>query len=91
MRNGHVLLRRYDDRGGTGCRSCGSEFTRVEARAGERDEYFARLERARIGSCLLYTSDAADERSCVDFGGRRIIKKKNDGRRTDEAQTKQTA
>ena len=29
-----------------------------------------------IGSCLLYTSDAADERSSVDLGGRRIIKKK---------------
>ena len=29
------------------------------------------------GNCLLYTSDAADERSSVDLGGRRIIKKKN--------------
>ena len=27
-------------------------------------------------SCLLYTSDAADEMQCVDLGGRRIIKKK---------------
>ena len=27
--------------------------------------------------CLLYTSDAADERSSVDLGGRRIIKKKH--------------
>ena len=26
--------------------------------------------------CLLYTFDAADERSSVDLGGRRIIKKK---------------
>ena len=26
--------------------------------------------------CLLYTSDAADERSSVDLGGRRIITKK---------------
>ena len=26
--------------------------------------------------CLLYTSDAADERSSVDLGGRRILKKK---------------
>ena len=35
--------------------------------------------------CLLYTSDAADERSSVDLGGRRIIKKKNissDGERS---------
>ena len=30
-----------------------------------------------IKPCLLYTSDAADERSSVDLGGRRIIKKKN--------------
>ena len=37
-----------------------------EAKADQRDEH-----------CLLYTSDAADERSSVDLGGRRIIKKKN--------------
>ena len=30
----------------------------------------------RAYHCLLYTSDAADERSSVDLGGRRIIKKK---------------
>ena len=30
----------------------------------------------RGDACLLYTSDAADERSSVDLGGRRIIKKK---------------
>ena len=29
-----------------------------------------------VGRCLLYTSDAAAERSRVDLGGRRIIKKK---------------
>ena len=29
-----------------------------------------------FNDCLLYTSDAADERSSVDLGGRRIIKKK---------------
>ena len=26
-------------------------------------------------SCILYTSDAADEEDSVDLGGRRIIKK----------------
>ena len=31
---------------------------------------------AQYNACLLYTSDAADERSSVDLGGRRIIKKK---------------
>src|SRR5680860_1864878 len=31
-----------------------------------------------LSSCLLYTSDAADDLLCVDLGGRRIIiKKKN--------------
>ena len=33
--------------------------------------------------CLLYTSDAADERSSVDLGGRRIIKKKKENETTD--------
>ena len=31
----------------------------------------------QVRNCLLYTSDAADERPSVDFGGRGIIKKKN--------------
>ena len=31
---------------------------------------------AQATGCLLYTSDAADERSRVDLGGRRIINKK---------------
>ena len=46
-----------------------------------------------IGSkvCLLYTSDAADERSSVDLGGRRIIKKKNkQSNRSTVDDTKQT-
>ena len=34
------------------------------------------LVRITVNTCLLYTSDAADERSSVDLGGRRIIKKK---------------
>ena len=34
-----------------------------------------------VSTCLLYTSDAADERSSVDLGGRRIIKKKKNTRR----------
>ena len=38
--------------------------------------------------CLLYTSDAADERSSVDLGGRRIIKKKrNTTTARDESRT----
>ena len=34
----------------------------------------------QLSTCLLYTSDAADERSSVDLGGRRIIKKKTNNR-----------
>ena len=41
---------------------------------GDRRAQLPRL--AALNSCLLYTSDAADERSSVDLGGRRIIKKK---------------
>ena len=45
----------------------------------------------RVEACLLYTSDAADERSSVDLGGRRIIKKKKTvqcGRPRDKYTTK---
>src|SRR5450756_2874055 len=31
--------------------------------------------RQSLPTCLLYTSDAADDLLCVDLGGRRIIKK----------------
>ena len=31
--------------------------------------------KGKRSSCLLYTSDAADDMQCVDLGGRRIIKK----------------
>ena len=47
--------------------------------AGVRDALAAAegLRQAANLVCLLYTSDAADERSSVDLGGRRIIKKKH--------------
>ena len=35
-------------------------------------------------ACLLYTSDAADERSSVDLGGRRIIKKNKKNKKKKE-------
>src|SRR5450756_3241355 len=38
-------------------------------------------------SCLLYTSDAADDLLCVDLGGRRIIKKKKQHSSTLFSQT----
>ena len=38
--------------------------------------WFNAFRQTPFAACLLYTSDAADERSSVDLGGRRIIKKK---------------
>ena len=68
----------------------GSEMCiRDRRRAGARAEEGGARRLRRAGShaspdggepeekgCLLYTSDAADERSSVDIGGRRIIKQK---------------
>ena len=42
----------------------------------EEDQTFVINKIMEFYGCLLYTSDAADERSSVDLGGRRIIKKK---------------
>ena len=39
-------------------------------------EQFIEAAIEQVVGCLLYTSDAADEQSSVDLGGRRIIKKK---------------
>ena len=49
----------------------GAEFDQFLVRAAQMNMVMA------ANTCLLYTSDAADERSSVDLGGRRIIKKKN--------------
>ena len=44
---------------------------------GESGSGKSTLARVVLGLCLLYTSDAADERSSVDLGGRRIVNKKS--------------
>ena len=46
-------------------------------RKGEKKALEFTIERKiiEVKSCLLYTSDAADEKDSVDLGGRRIIKK----------------
>ena len=50
---------------------------RAEARGRRLHQGLRRqVQGRRLHLCLLYTSDAADERSSVDLGGRRIIKKK---------------
>ena len=59
----------------------GHEVLAVEilrrVQAAEGGEGGVDVERLGEGlACLLYTSDAADERSSVDLGGRRIIQKK---------------
>src|SRR5678815_5997488 len=57
-------------------------LARAYTRAGRKEdaarerETFKKLQDEYSQNCLLYTSDAADERSSVDLGGRRIIKKK---------------
>ena len=38
---------------------------------------FLSVDRPLFYTCLLYTSDAADDLLCVDTGGRPLIKKKN--------------
>ena len=51
----------------------------VESLSAYARQFLGQMEKPdvdNIEGCLLYTSDAADERSSVDLGGRRIIKKK---------------
>ena len=50
-----------------------TEFQAALARVITPDSAILKSEPA---ACLLYTSDAADERSSVDLGGRRIIQTK---------------
>ena len=49
---------------------------RLHAQLAQDVDVFDECALQRQYACLLYTSDAADERSSVDLGGRRIIKKK---------------
>ena len=52
-------------------------FTSITSqRDGDPDDDILQSVFSLTEHCLLYTSDAADERSSVDLGGRRIIKKK---------------
>src|SRR5674536_269696 len=55
--------------------TCAARLARLStaAVAGER---IADIVEELYATCLLYTSDAADEEDSVDLGGRRIIKKK---------------
>ena len=58
-----------------------NDITQADPQWQKRGTYFENIAIGDIGqdpvnTCLLYTSDAADERSSVDLGGRRIIKQK---------------
>ena len=61
-------------RGGKDLQDGAAEFEFTFFVGKQRDRNL--LTRLECKGCLLYTSDAADERSSVDLGGRRIIKKK---------------
>ena len=61
------------DRVGRDCQNADIELAESELDVGS--QRLECLDEIRF-VCLLYTSDAADERSSVDLGGRRIIKKK---------------
>src|SRR5450756_2439181 len=54
------------------CGQKGFHDNRIELRSGA-PRYF-RGSHVGLRTCLLYTSDAADDLLCVDLGGRRIIK-----------------
>eukprot|EP00656_Telonema_subtile_P008097 TRINITY_DN13798_c0_g1_i2.p1 TRINITY_DN13798_c0_g1~~TRINITY_DN13798_c0_g1_i2.p1 ORF type:complete len:100 (+),score=0.74 TRINITY_DN13798_c0_g1_i2:113-412(+) len=53
------------------------------SRLAERSQRCQILPVLCVDTCLLYTSDAADEEDSVDLGGRRIIKKKKTAESTD--------
>ena len=73
---GDVYKRQESARGGR--RQVGARFVHaVDLLLEPGDVACRRVVQIQIVDCLLYTSDAADERSSVDLGGRRIIKKKN--------------
>ena len=61
---------------------------RIVVRKKAEGQYFEGLRKflLRYYTCLLYTSDAADERSSVDLGGRRIIKKKTQHKHVEALQ-----
>ena len=71
---GDVYKRQHDDRS----LDTVFDFTNVAGPRMQLDSAGCLFGKRHV--CLLYTSDAADERSSVDLGGRRIIKKKKSAR-----------
>ena len=76
MTAGDVVVIRYEGpKGGPGMREMLAVTGAIKGAGLGKDVLL-------LTDCLLYTSDAADERSSVDLGGRRIIKKKTDKNNT---------
>ena len=55
---------------------CGTTPCMLRGSEALMDVCRSKIHHDQFHTCLLYTSDAADERSSVDLGGRAIIKKK---------------
>ena len=82
------IARTSTERSRAGVRTAGHlDLTRTERMVAELA--VQGMSNPEISACLLYTSDAADERSSVDLGGRRIIKKKKNGNITEMLVKKQ--
>ena len=52
----------------------GSAYNYIAMKEAIKDSGLEEKEVSNFSTCLLYTSDAADDTPCVDLGGRRIIK-----------------
>ena len=59
------------------CLQAGAGIRSFDTRISHQRQRSGQVVDALPAGCLLYTSDAADERSSVDLGGRRIIKKRS--------------
>ena len=60
----------------------GTSYSAAGAVVGDSIELLKFGKEKQFRTCLLYTSDAADDLLCVDLGGRRIIKKKKKNKQT---------
>mgnify|MGYP002682059017 CR=1 FL=1 len=68
-----VKLRASQLNGCAYCLDMHSKDARARGQSEQRLHVLAAWREAPFYSCLLYTSDAADELTCVDLGGRRIL------------------
>src|SRR5680860_1033934 len=69
-----ALLRQFDRRYPSGLRNLLLVRLMLECGLRSGEVVALRPEHLDLSTCLLYTSDAADDLLCVDLGGRRIIK-----------------